>query len=106
MVVRGRFAVPTQMCPWGIFGCFDVRVTSDSDVGFWLNFGWILVGFAKTPRPLFKVEILTSDFQRCINVWFSTLDQRLVFNVGPTSDFQHWINHTHILSQTCWLSQT
>ena len=25
--------------PLGIFGCFDVRVTSDSDVGFWLDFG-------------------------------------------------------------------
>ena len=49
-----------------------------------LDFGWILVGFAKTPRRLFKVEILTSDFQRCINVWFSTLDQRQVFNVGST----------------------
>ena len=46
-----------------------------------LDFGWILVGFAKTPRRLFKVEILTSDFQRCINVRVSTLDQRLVFNV-------------------------
>ena len=53
-----------------------------------LDFGWILVGFAKTPRRLFKVEILTSDFQRCINVRFSMLDQRLVFNVGPTSGFQ------------------
>ena len=53
-----------------------------------LDFGWILVGFAKTPRGLFKVEILTSDFQRCINVRFSMLDQRLVFNVGPTSGFQ------------------
>ena len=53
-----------------------------------LDFGWILVGFAKTPRRLFKVEILTSDFQRCINIRFSTLDQRLDFNVGPTSGFQ------------------
>ena len=25
--------------PLGIFGCFDVRVTSDSDVGSWLDFG-------------------------------------------------------------------
>ena len=46
-----------------------------------LDFGWILVGFAKTPRCLFKVEILMSDFQRCINVRVPTLDQRLVFNV-------------------------
>ena len=29
--------------PLGIFGCFDVRVTSDSDVGFWLDFGWIMM---------------------------------------------------------------
>ena len=57
-----------------------------------LDFGWILVGFAKTPRRLFKVEILTSNFnvvstsgfERWINVWFSTLDQRQVFNVGST----------------------
>ena len=25
--------------PLGIFGCFDIRVTSDSDVGSWLDFG-------------------------------------------------------------------
>ena len=65
-----------------------------------LDFGWILVGFAKTPLRLFKVEILTTDFQRCINVRFSMLDQRLVINAGPTSGFQRKMNHTHILSQT------
>ena len=27
------------LSPLGIFGCFDVRVTSDSDVGSWLDFG-------------------------------------------------------------------
>ena len=61
-----------------------------------LDFGWILIGLAKTPQRLFKVEILTSDFQRCINVRVSALDQRLVFNVGPTLGFQRWIDHTHI----------
>ena len=49
-----------------------------------LDFGWILVGFAKTPWRLFKVEILTSGFR--------TLDQRQVFNVGSTSGFQRWTN--------------
>ena len=28
-----------NLYPLGIFGCFDVRVTSDSDVGSWLDFG-------------------------------------------------------------------
>ena len=46
-----------------------------------LDFGWILVGFAKTPRRLFKVEILTSDFQRWTNVRFSTLDQPYTYFV-------------------------
>ena len=55
-VKAGRSVIPRQL-PLGIFGCFDVRVTSDYDVGSWLDFGqimmldfgWILVGFAKTP---------------------------------------------------------
>ena len=50
-----------------------------------LDFGWI----CKIPRRLFKVEILTSDFQRSINVrfsawinaWFSTLDQLYTYFV-------------------------
>ena len=46
-----------------------------------LDFGWILVGFAKTPRRLFKVENLMSDFQSCINVRFSTLDQPFTYFV-------------------------
>ena len=65
-------------------------MTSESDVGFWLDFGsnmmldfgWILVGFGKKNRRLFKVEILKSNFQRSINVRFSMLYQRQVFNVG------------------------
>ena len=84
--------------------CFDVRVTSDYDVGSSLDFGWILVrlwcwilvGFwldlQKHPdvflrlrfwRQIFNVGS-TSGFQCWINVWFLTLDQRQVFNVGST----------------------
>ena len=36
---QNLFVCYLTLCPLGIFGCFDVRVTSDSDVGSWLNFG-------------------------------------------------------------------
>ena len=36
--------------PLGIFGCFDVRVTSDYDVGTWSDFG---VGFSKNTPTSF-----------------------------------------------------
>ena len=47
-------------------------------LGFRLDFGWIW----KKKRRLFKVEILKSNFQRSINVRFSMLYQRQVFNIG------------------------
>ena len=86
----GHISYISCVNPLGIFGCYDVRVTSESDVGFWLDFGsimmldfgWILVGFGKKNRSLFKVENLKSNFQRSINVRFSMLYQRQLFNVG------------------------
>ena len=87
-------------------GWILVEFWLDYDVGFWLD-------LQKHPDVFLRLRfwrqilnvVSTSGFQSWINVWFSTLDQRQVFNVGSTIHifcYRHDGCHRRDNNNICW----